>query len=228
MTLTPTNMTPEEMIPDRDNPDHDSEYWCLPPIRDTPSDRRGGGYPMYLVAQGTIVGVWHNWTVAKSMVDGYPQGSQSGHRTREGCVREWQEHCMLGVHPHPVDPRCISPASPTQTPRRGTGRRIDAELQAELQKYCMPVLPPAPTPVTYSEVSASSSISSASSVTLAAGEIPPEARYYAIWGGEVVFTSRSQAKSAFESEEEEGNKPRLLSTGHYEKALAFAEGVYWI
>ncbi|KAJ7460128.1 hypothetical protein B0H11DRAFT_2242352 [Mycena galericulata] len=241
MALTPTNMTREEMIPDTENPDHDSRYWCLPPIRDTPNERRGGTFAMYLVGQGKIVGVWHNWTVAKSMVDGFPQGAQSGHQTRGGCVQEWQEHCVLGVHPHPVDPRragsaaASSSASLTQTPRRGTGRRIDPSLQEDLQKYCMPILsPPSPPPSRIqidsdgpTSAATLSSASSESSITIT-GEIPPSARYYAIWGGDVVFTSRSEARSAFEDEEAEGNKPRLLSTENYEKALAFAEAVYWI
>ncbi|KAJ7433905.1 hypothetical protein B0H11DRAFT_2258995 [Mycena galericulata] len=234
MALTPTNMTREEMIPDTANPDHDPRYWCLPPIRDTPNERGGGTFAMYLVGQGKIVGVWHNWTVAKSMVDGFPQGAQSGHQTRAGCVREWQQHCVLGVHPHPVDPRRAgsaagsASASLTQTPRRGTGRRVDPSLQEDLiaclyfRRRLTEVDSDDP-----ALAGSTSSASSESSITIT-GEIPPSARYYAIWGGDVVFSSPSEARSAFQDEEAEGNKPRLLSTENYDKALAFAEAVYWI
>jgi hypothetical protein len=60
-TLPPTNMTAEEMIPDTINPAHDPNFWCLPPVRDQPSKRQKNRYPMYLVTQGRVVGVWHNW-----------------------------------------------------------------------------------------------------------------------------------------------------------------------
>jgi hypothetical protein len=59
--LPPTNMTAEEMIPDTVNPEHDSQFWCLPPIRDAPSESHVGRFPMYLVSQGKSVGIWHNW-----------------------------------------------------------------------------------------------------------------------------------------------------------------------
>jgi hypothetical protein len=60
-TLPPTNMTAEEMIPDTVNPAHDPKFWCLPPVRDQPSEYHKNRFPMYLVTQGRAVGVWHNW-----------------------------------------------------------------------------------------------------------------------------------------------------------------------
>jgi hypothetical protein len=62
--LTPTNMTVGEMIPDTLNPAHDPKFWCLPPVRDAPSEHRRKGYRMYLVSQGRAVGVWYNWYAA--------------------------------------------------------------------------------------------------------------------------------------------------------------------
>ncbi|KAJ7026603.1 hypothetical protein C8F04DRAFT_1267978 [Mycena alexandri] len=68
-------------IPDTKNPDHDPKFWCLPKIHDTPSDTKAGGYPLYLITDGREVGVWHNWTVAKKMVEGYPSNGYRGHHT---------------------------------------------------------------------------------------------------------------------------------------------------
>jgi hypothetical protein len=59
--LTPTNMTMEEMVPETGDPTHNPRYWCLPPVRDEPSEDRINGYAMYLVSQRRSVGVWHNW-----------------------------------------------------------------------------------------------------------------------------------------------------------------------
>ncbi|KAJ7767525.1 hypothetical protein DFH07DRAFT_769620 [Mycena maculata] len=131
---TKTNITAAEVIPDTANPDHDPRFWCLPPVRDNPSE-------------GRVVGIWHNWTVVDAMVSGFPGGAQRGHHTRDGCVHEWQEHCALGLHPHPMDPRLSAaarateestPATTAQAPgsnvRRplGQGRPVDAALQADL------------------------------------------------------------------------------------------------
>ncbi|KAF8210710.1 hypothetical protein K438DRAFT_1808082 [Mycena galopus ATCC 62051] len=117
--LIPTNMTAEEMVPDDQNPDHDPHYWCLPPVRDESSGRQSEGYPMYLVTQGRSVGVWHNWTVVNAVVSGHSGGAQRGHHTMASCIAEWQQHCVLGVHPHPPAPSHTGTASVTTrlTPR---------------------------------------------------------------------------------------------------------------
>ncbi|KAJ7358558.1 hypothetical protein DFH08DRAFT_802376 [Mycena albidolilacea] len=66
----------------------------------------GYGYEFHLISQGWQVGVWKNWdrTVAKLMVSGYPGSAHKGHHSYGSCVKEWQAHCQLGVHLHPVDP----------------------------------------------------------------------------------------------------------------------------
>jgi hypothetical protein len=61
LMLTPTNLTTEDMFPETDNTAHNPQYWCLPPVRDEPSEGGVNGYAMYLVSQGRNVGVWHNW-----------------------------------------------------------------------------------------------------------------------------------------------------------------------
>jgi hypothetical protein len=87
-------------------------------------------------------------TVVKSMVSGHPSGAQRGHHTMAGCIAEWQEHCALGVHPHPaaleemasattpvVRPRVARrPAAIQETagPSKSRGRPVAPELQTQL------------------------------------------------------------------------------------------------
>ncbi|KAJ7029324.1 hypothetical protein C8F04DRAFT_1264986 [Mycena alexandri] len=220
MPLAPTNMTAEEMIPDTQNAAHNPRFWCLPPTRDSPSEggHHGGNYPMYLVSQGWKVGIWHNWTVVKTMVDGYPSGAQRGHRTVEGCVHEWQLHCALGVHPHMADPQ--APARP-----------VEAELQRGGQEHWIAGL--AALGLGGESVSSASSVSSETTSTELSSVAGPStetagARYYAIWGSRVVYTDREEAKSAFLAAEAEGLKPRVLATTNYDEGEAFAGAVYWV
>jgi hypothetical protein len=158
----PTNMTINEMIPDRTDPARDPRFWCLPPVRDSPNDT-SGRFPMYLVAQGRQVGsgttgmfglwLWHRHadcagrTVVKAMVSGHSSGTQGGHRTMAGCVAEWQEHCLLSVHPHPADlmradkphPLSLVPATTSTSPissKAALGppraRQVDPAIRAAL------------------------------------------------------------------------------------------------
>ncbi|KAJ7440829.1 hypothetical protein B0H11DRAFT_2252647 [Mycena galericulata] len=237
-TFKKTNMTAAEMIPDHSNPHHDPRYWCLPPVRDRPSEAaKTGKYPVYLVVQGRIVGVWHNW--------------QDGGGSDEGCVREWQEHCALGGHPHVADPTLLrendgafvgltelvealpavppTAVPPTKGAGLGRGRMVNEELQADLQKYCMPDLS-GYTPSTVSSVSSTaSSVSTSSSVKKARwNAVPHSARYYAIWRGGIVFTERSLAKQAFREAESAEGQAQVISTHDFEEAKAYSEGVYWI
>ncbi|KAJ7315786.1 hypothetical protein DFH08DRAFT_971799 [Mycena albidolilacea] len=248
--LTPTNMTAEEVIPETGNPAHNPQFWCLPPVRDQPSeDHRGGGYPMYLVSQGKAVGVWHNWTVVKLMVSGHPSGAQRGHHTMAGCIAEWQQHCAVGVHPHPAAPEeAASSQTPRVTPQaarqqaaiqatagppKSRGRPVPPGLQTELQLYCMPQLVGLSSKDEAITSSAaddlSSSVSSPSSVTSTEwAAVPEAARYFALWGGRIVYTDRVEAREDFVEAERTGKKPKILSTTNYNEAQAFSEAIYWL
>jgi hypothetical protein len=46
-------------------------------------------------------------------VTGFPNSAHKGHHSYEACVAEWQQHCLLGVHPHPVAPRLPSKSAST-------------------------------------------------------------------------------------------------------------------
>ncbi|KAJ7792000.1 hypothetical protein B0H14DRAFT_3499904 [Mycena olivaceomarginata] len=192
-TLTPTNLSTQEMIPDSSDPTHDPQYWCLPPLRDKPSERH----------------------------------TVRGHQTMRGCIAEWQEHCILGVHPHPVEPQHAAGAIQSMSgPPKAQGRRVDPELQAQLQQLCMPNLGGlslGPTESEADRLTETHSIMSISSVT-AWDEVPNTSGYFALWGGgRIVYTDRAEAKAAFVGAETDGKKPQILSTPDYEEAQAFSK-----
>ncbi|KAJ7238451.1 hypothetical protein C8J57DRAFT_1528761 [Mycena rebaudengoi] len=137
-----TNMAAGEVVPDTQNAGHDPRYWCLPPQRDSPNvvvgEPNKGKYSFYLVTQGRVVGTWRNWTIAEAMILGYSGAAHRGHHTYDGCVIEWQQHCALGVHPHPADPAIGAgngtgdrPAAPPKL-ALWKGKALDPELQAEM------------------------------------------------------------------------------------------------
>ncbi|KAJ6451079.1 hypothetical protein C8R45DRAFT_1113801 [Mycena sanguinolenta] len=240
--LLPTNMTASEVIPDIFNPLHDQRFWCVPRLHDTPSESDSGSYPMYLVTQGRKVGIWYNWTVVKAMITGFRNGAYRGHYSVEGCIREWQLHCVLGVHPHPVDPQlaraALGPASlPSSSPTKtlssslvmmpaGLGRVVDGPLQAQLKQFCMPNIR---RDADEASIADSSSISTCSSVTASDwSEVPASSRYFALWRGKLVYTNRCQAKRDFLRAEGAGETPLVLSTTSYDEAQAFSEGVHWV
>ncbi|KAJ7464940.1 hypothetical protein B0H11DRAFT_2240369 [Mycena galericulata] len=113
-SLIPTNLPLEDLVMD-DRGLKDPRYYCLPPFRGDRTRkavvRVGGGYPLHLVGQGHIVGVFNDWVEAKASLSGYPNNSNQGCHTEEECIEVWQRLCVLGVHPHPVDPAFLTPPS---------------------------------------------------------------------------------------------------------------------
>jgi hypothetical protein len=102
-------------------------------------------------------------TVAQSMVTGYPNATNKGHHTYESCVGEWQAHCQLGVHPHPVEPPHTEKGK--QRASEGTSRQ----------------------PRRSSSTPASHRTSGAVSVGRSR---PASVRHYAIWGAGVVYSTK--------------------------------------
>ncbi|KAJ7711945.1 hypothetical protein B0H14DRAFT_3524242 [Mycena olivaceomarginata] len=201
-------MTKAEMIPDRENPAHNPAFWCLPPVRDAPTG--GGRFPMYLVTQGKSVGIWHNWTVVKAMVSGHPSGAQRGHQTMEDCVAEWQTHCLLGVRPHP-------PAANFGSDRAGPRGEDGGNLELDL------------TGLSLDEISTITSASTVSSVPADSSTgVPASARYFALWGGRIVYTDRAEVRNTFLEREAAGAKPSMLSSADYDEVQAFCESIHWI
>ncbi|KAJ7812083.1 hypothetical protein B0H14DRAFT_2606037 [Mycena olivaceomarginata] len=77
-------------------------------------------------------------TVVKAMVSGYPSGAQHGHHTMEGCIAEWQEHCALGVHPHPAVPQQARPALSSASATPTTPAIHTAPVPPSREQVCMP------------------------------------------------------------------------------------------
>ncbi|KAJ6490866.1 hypothetical protein C8R45DRAFT_928699 [Mycena sanguinolenta] len=240
--LRPTNLTAKDMIPDTFNPAHDQRFWCVPRMHDKASDGDSGAFPLYLVTQGRRVGIWHNWTVVKAMVAGWPHSAYCGHHSVEGCIQEWQLHCLLGVHPHPVDPQHAHDAPGVDSPNEiavsqmrmtpaGLGRVVVGQLQADLQQFCRPVLA-AESKADVASVTDWETLSTCSSVTTSDwAEVPAHGQYFALWKGKVVYSDRFDRRTAnlaFLSAEAQGKRPRIVSTGLYDEAQAFSEGVHWI
>ncbi|KAJ7828218.1 hypothetical protein B0H14DRAFT_3466416 [Mycena olivaceomarginata] len=215
-------MTIDEMVPDRTNPAHDPRFWCLPPVRDSPN---GTPRKMYLVSQGRQVGVWHNCCEGDGQQASV--GAQRRHRTMAGCVAEWQEHCLLGVHPHPANPvHAGNPPSPAPAPATTTTPSSPiSTIQAT------------PGPPRRRGRQVGPAVPSATQLGVEHVKRlrrPPGlrclfvARYFALWGGRIVYTDRAQAKLAFLVAEAQGAMPRIVSTPEYDEAQAFSESVYWV
>ncbi|KAK7050157.1 hypothetical protein R3P38DRAFT_3173223 [Favolaschia claudopus] len=218
--LPPTNMTAAEMVPDTSNPDHDPNFWCLPPPRDTAVSGRERGFGMYLITHGRSVGVWHNWqvvrssTLARAMITGFPGAAYRKHANLQACVEEWQQHCLLGVHPHPPCPRApVSTTSESEMPDLGL---LTLETHGT-------------TEATAASAPATTSPSSATSLTVSEwDDVPKVAKYFALWEGHIVFSDRREARAAFFKAIRRGDKPKIWSGSDYDEAQSFAEGVHWI
>ncbi|KAJ7113916.1 hypothetical protein C8R44DRAFT_881482 [Mycena epipterygia] len=222
LLLPKINLPAEEMVPDTENEEHDPRYWCLPPVReDLSAPQSGGGQALHLVTNGHQVGIFQNWTVAHAMVSGHPAGAHHGHKNVAGCVKEWQEHCVLGVHPHAPDPSLSRIPSVSVAPRKtgssslGAGRPVEPKLQAEMKKICLPNVE-RPTP--------GASRVHAPSPPIKQEERPAPQTFYAIWNGRTVFTKQSEAKAAFLKAARAGREPTLRTTGSYDEAHAYSMG----
>ncbi|KAJ7076774.1 hypothetical protein C8R43DRAFT_966172 [Mycena crocata] len=205
------NLPPQDMVPDQNNPAHNPRFWYLPPIRDDLDEvvMVGWGnsnYEFHLVTEGREVGVWRSWTVAKEMVSGYPRNGHKGHHTYAGCIAEWQQHCPLGKHPHPVDPKYQGDAA-----SQCWSRDIDGQV---LVCDCFD-----------GNIGGGKSAPEAISLHRSQPHTPAmPSRYYAIWGAGVVYSTRYAAGLAFNDAVEDGDEPELLSSENFESALAYAEG----
>ncbi|KAJ7165443.1 hypothetical protein C8R43DRAFT_1122165 [Mycena crocata] len=230
---TPTNLTREEMVPDNVNPAHDSRYWCLPPRRDRDAlPQEGGRYPMYLVTQGRMCGIWRSWLVTKSMVDGYPAGAQRGHRSVAACIDEWQLGCRLGLHPHPADPAFATSSQSTSAPT-STSSPLATPPRSPSPVSSAPSSPSSlarasELPTAVESSSASSSTLSSITVSSPPDPVADKVQYYAIWAGRIVYSDRLEAKRAFLATKAAGKSLQLLTSDNYDEAQAFSEGVHWV
>ncbi|KAJ7795071.1 hypothetical protein B0H14DRAFT_3555836 [Mycena olivaceomarginata] len=105
--LAPTNLPVEELVMD-DRGVKDPRYYCLPPFRGDPS------HPSPRPVE------------AKASLTGFPDHSNQGCHTEEECIEVWQRLCVLGVHPHPVNPAFFSPPSVSASALVNTSPRKSA------------------------------------------------------------------------------------------------------
>ncbi|KAJ7782427.1 hypothetical protein DFH07DRAFT_949231 [Mycena maculata] len=148
--LRRTNMSVDEVVMDEQGV-KDRRYYCLPPFRGDRTqvllEGHAGRYPLHLVAQAHIAGIFDNWPEAKASITNYLDGSHQGCYSEEECIDVWQRLCMLGIHPHAVDPVYAPPACRASPVKKegGSGHLApsDPQLLADLKRFCSPILPPA-------------------------------------------------------------------------------------
>ncbi|KAJ7720205.1 hypothetical protein DFH07DRAFT_784451, partial [Mycena maculata] len=234
--LTPTHMSADEVVMD-ERGFKDPWYYCLPPFRGDRTrvlrERRAGRYPFHLVAQGHIVGTFDNWPEAKASITGYLDCSHQGCYSEEECIEVWQRLCVLGVHPHAVDPtyappcaasmsgfvntsprktRGVVPGSASASPVKkegGSGRPAssDPQLLADLKRYCSPILP-------------ASNPSPRKGAPVAAEDTTP--LNFAIRGGGIVSSSAVRSAERYLELQRRGEEPDMLVTRSLQDASLFA------
>ncbi|KAJ7704265.1 hypothetical protein B0H14DRAFT_3526691 [Mycena olivaceomarginata] len=205
---TPTNLPLEELQMDNRGI-KDPRYYCLPPFRgnrERPvSARRGGGWPLHLVAQGRQVGIFDNWIEAKASLTGYPDASNQGCKTEEECIEVWQCLCTLGVHPHPADPSFFQPPSENASifvdvsPRKSHARSSANVKQEDAT----------PSPTKAARPSGSTSKKGAF-------------LNYAIRGDGVISSSAERSEQRYLEAQRRGEEPDLLITRSFAQASLFA------
>ncbi|KAJ7920722.1 hypothetical protein B0H13DRAFT_1867226 [Mycena leptocephala] len=237
--LVRTNLPANEMVMDTRG-QKDSHYYCLPPYRGDPDrlpQRRGpgGGYPYHLVSQGHIVGIFDSWVEAKASLDGFPGSGNRGYNSLDECNDAWQGMCVLGIHPHPVDPLFLRMPSPSAStfvntaPRKsraltasgsavqeeGASARAaskkkegpaDAQLLADLKRYCSPIRSPPPSPKKPSSMDAE------------------EGAFvnFAIRGAGIISSSPMRSEQRYRDLQRRGEEPDMLVTRSFAQASLFA------
>ncbi|KAJ7024806.1 hypothetical protein C8F04DRAFT_1192100 [Mycena alexandri] len=146
------------------------------------------------------------------MIAGFANAAHRGHHRLSGCVAEWQAHCQLGVHPHPVEPSKATATSSSTTratpaPQSNTGGSSpETNISTSLS-----------VPTTPHTRRRSSSMLSRRSSGRQYGAMRTSyrvKRYFAIFGAGVVYSTREAAKAAFDDaiDDDGENPPELLST----------------
>ncbi|KAJ7429606.1 hypothetical protein B0H11DRAFT_1944507 [Mycena galericulata] len=239
--LVPTNLPATELIMD-ERGKKDSRYYCLPPFRGdrtrSASERRGGGYPFHLVAQGHVVGTYNNWLHAKASLVGYPDASNQGFNSEEECIEAWQELCPLGIHPHPVDPEYLaipsasaagfvnmSPRKSSAKPRSG-GRGTKHE-GSPVKREGTPAAPNEDRKQVLADLKRYCSPVVSPAPSPKKGPSSPaveESSYvnFAIRGGGIISSSLLRSEERYREMQRRGEQPDMLVTRSFEQASLFA------
>ncbi|KAJ6464242.1 hypothetical protein C8R47DRAFT_1079626 [Mycena vitilis] len=207
--LVPTNLSLELLVMDDREGGKDGRYYCLPPFYGTPGVRpkSGGGHAFHLVSQGRRVGIHDEWLQAQNSVTGFPNSAHRGYDSVDECIDAWQGLCVLGIHPHPVDPHFVTtppPATGAQPaqPSRPVKTQEDGgkEMLTNLKRFASPVRSPTPSPSKRSH-----------------GHVN-----FAIRGDGVVSSSPIRAHERYLEMQRRGEEPDLLVTRNLLHASRFA------
>ncbi|KAJ7475544.1 hypothetical protein B0H11DRAFT_1917721 [Mycena galericulata] len=237
--LVPTNLAPEELVMDQRGK-RDARYYCLPPFRGDrshPRERHGGGFPLHLVAQGHVVGTFDSWVQAKASITGFPDYSHQGCSSEEEAIDVWQRLCVLGIHPHPVDPAfAISPSasaarfvdtSPRKRPAKSTSASAhksfkqegagdspaaaaNLKLLADLKRFASPIRPTTPSPTKVGRPPPGSASDEAVHVN------------FAIRGAGIISSSAQRSEARYREMQLRGEEPDMLVTRSFQDASFFA------
>ncbi|KAJ6463638.1 hypothetical protein C8R47DRAFT_1079922 [Mycena vitilis] len=239
--LVPTNLRPGDLIMDTRG-DKDCRYYCLPPYRGssaTASKKHRSGYRFHLVFQGHIVGTFDSCILvreeAKASLSGYPDSANRGYDTKEECIDAWQKLCVLGIHPHPVDPAYLSLPSArasvfvNTSPRKSRVSIIKPKAEDSVSaKGEAPPLMPAGSAAGRTELLAnlkrycSPLPSPPPSPATQRGEASATYINFAIRGGGIVSSSPMRSEQRYLESQRRGEQPDMLVTRSFEQASLFA------
>ncbi|KAJ7838423.1 hypothetical protein B0H13DRAFT_2367448 [Mycena leptocephala] len=233
--LPQTNLPAAKMIMDTRGV-KDARFYCLPltagiPIIFRKSDALEAGICFIWCLRDTSV-------EAQASLDGYPGSGNRGFHTEAECVEAWQGLCVLGVHPHPVDPVFLRPPSPGAA----------TFLNTSLRKSRVP--PPSPvkqegtsattaskkregTPVRSSPADAqlladlkwyASPIRSAPPSLQKASRVEEHSEYvnFAIRGGRIISSSPMRSEQRYREMQRRGEEPDMLVTRSFAQVSLFA------
>ncbi|KAJ7666195.1 hypothetical protein DFH06DRAFT_1323325 [Mycena polygramma] len=225
--LVPTNLKADEVIMDERGV-KDPRYYCLPPFHgsSTVPKKGGGGTLSIWSPKDTGWGLLTTGEIeAKASLTGYPHSGNRGFNS----VPDYG--CVLGIHPHPVDPLFMRPPSPgatifvNSTPRRSTHRRepsrspIKAEQQDGTPRRGAgnPQLL-ADLPIRDEQPAGGASGSSAS------GSSASPYVSFAIRGGGIISSSAQRSTERYLEMQRRGEEPDMLVTRSVPQASLFALG----
>ncbi|KAJ7707028.1 hypothetical protein B0H14DRAFT_3525879 [Mycena olivaceomarginata] len=197
--LATTNLSLEDLRMD-DRGIKDPRYYCLPPNR-----TRG------------------KTAEAKAGIGRYPDNSNQGCFSEEECIEVWQRLCLLGVHPHPVDPAgfdlpSVSAAAFTNTsPRRSAPASGAPRLKREEKPD-----PVGKKPELLADLPTLPAASPSRAPRQSRHEANPHVNF-AIGGSGVIRAARDErTEQRYREMQQRGEEPDLLVTRSFARAALFA------
>ncbi|KAJ7712105.1 hypothetical protein B0H16DRAFT_1744531 [Mycena metata] len=194
--LTRVNLRTDELIMDTRGA-KDARYYCLPPVYGEPSPTKGGGgYPLHLVAQGHVVGVFHKWVEAKVQLTGFPDSINRGYHTMEEFV-DACGHIKMAAYPAVKREKREDIA--------GQSAPSNSQLLADLKQYCRPIRDDSPRGGNGGGSSA----------------MPPRVNF-TIRGAGIVSSSAQRSQERYLELQRRGEEPDMLVTRSLGAASLFA------